>query len=457
MKKAFTLLALSLAGVQIADAQTSAASRCGVDIVRESYFARYPDARSRYEASRTAILEDATNNAQAKTTANGPIPVVFHIVLTTQQLAGIGGTAGVAERVDSSIAVLNRDFNRRNADSSRIPAVFKSLYGNADIQFGLARRNEQGLATPGYEILTTSTSGFEVDFDASTPGSGQACAGAKYSSGQGGEGLNAWDPSKYFNIWICNTESSFGEVLGIAIGPGFGSQFNIPAVEYGVVLDYLAFGKKRLPSQAFISGIDSSRTLTHETGHFFELNHIWGDDGNACPGQSGYSDDGIGDTPIQDKENTGCPSGVLPNCTGSAGGEMYMNYMDYCDDRCLVMFTTQQCNLMRAQVQGSGPSVTLTQNPILVTPLAVNDVKAMTGLALSPNPARNYATLTHNASQKLKSAILMDATGRAIRTFAPASTTGVISLDLHGIAAGIYTLRAEFEAGAAAQKIVVQP
>lgn len=455
MKKTLTLLALAIAGIQTVTAQSANSNRCGLDIVRESYFAAHPEARATYATSRAATLSSATD-VQAKTTANGPIPVIFHIVLTAGQLSTIGGIAGVAERVDSSIAVLNRDFNRRNPDSTQIPAVFKSRYANVDIQFGLARRDELGQASPGYEIYTipssTGITAFSVNPVSSAAGSGFACSDAKYNTAQGGNGLSAWDVSKYLNIWVCNMNNPNG-VLGIALSPGTTSSFGIPAVERGLVLNYGAFGKRRLPTQYFITGIDGSRTLTHEAGHFFELDHIWGgSDPENCS-----DDDGIGDTPQQLDENFGCPNAVIANCTNSAGGEMWMNYMDYCDDICLVMFSTQQGNLMRAQVQGSGPSVTLTQNPILVTPLAINNVQAQVNLTLSPNPARGYATLSYNTSQKLKSAILMDATGRAVRTFAIASTAGTLSLDLQGIAAGLYTLRADFEAGGATQKLVVQP
>lgn len=454
MKKALTLLALSLAGVQIANAQKPASPRCGLDIVRETYFAKHPDARAAYETARASTLASATN-VQAKTTANGPIPVVFHIVLTAGQLNTIGGTTGVAERVDSSLAVLNRDYNRRNSDSTLIPSVFKPLYANVDIQFGLARRDELGQATPGYEIYTIPASAGVSSFDplSGNAGSTYFCSDAKYPPAQNGNGLSAWDPTKYLNVWVCNIDQG---VLGIAAPPSLttGGFQSLPLVERGVVLTYGAFGKRRTGTQYFLQGTsyDKGRTLTHELGHFFELSHIWGDDNGTCSG-----DDGIGDTPLQDEENFGCPSGVLANCTGSAGGEMWMNYMDYCNDACLFMFTTQQGNLMRAQVQGSGPSVSLTQNPILVTPLAINDVQTQIGLALSPNPARSSATLTYNASQKLKSAILMDATGRVVRTFVPARTASALSLDLQGIAAGLYTFRADFDGGSATQKLVIQP
>ena len=85
----------------------------------------------------------------------------------------------------------------------------------------------------------------------------------------------------------------------------------------------------------------SGLTIVHELGHYFNLEHIWGDDNGACPGDAGYSDDGVNDTPIQKDENYGCPTFPSVSCSVSApNGDMFMNYMDYCDDVCLTMFTT---------------------------------------------------------------------------------------------------------------------
>ena len=458
MKKALTLLALALLGVEATTAQSVNTPRCGHDIIRESYFANHPDARASYEAAREASFAAMADEPQAKTTANGPIPVVFHVVLTASQLNTIGGTAGVMERADSSIAVLNRDYNRRNGDSTLIPAVFKPLYSNMDIQFGLARRNEQGQATTGVEIYTIPSSAgitaFSANPDANAHGSGFACSDAKYSTTQGGNGLSAWDQSKYLNIWICNINNPNG-VLGIAISPNTSTLFGVPAAERGVVLNYGAFGKRRLATQYFISGIDQGRTLTHEIGHFFELEHIWG---TSAAGTCA-DDDGINDTPPQFDENYNCPTGVIPNCTNSPGGEMYMNYMDYLDDACLVMFTNGQGVRMRQQLQFGGPSYGLTQNPTLTVPLDIDDVAAAIKLNLAPNPARGFATLSFDPKAGIGRAVLVDALGRSLRIFNSTSrSAGTISLDLSGVPAGLYTVRVETADGVAiSQKLLVQP
>ncbi len=93
---------------------------------------------------------------------------------------------------------------------------------------------------------------------------------------------------------------------------------------------------------------NKGRTASHEIGHFFNLFHIWGDDGGACSGSDFDGTLSWDDTPNQAIETTGNPdpSGigteVTDVCTLLTPGIMYQNYMDYCDDVALVMFTKGQ-------------------------------------------------------------------------------------------------------------------
>jgi hypothetical protein len=106
----------------------------------------------------------------------------------------------------------------------------------------------------------------------------------------------------------------------------------------GVVLDYLAFGKKTSVTQYFQSGSERGRTMVHELGHYFTLKHIWGD----TPVGSGTcsDDDGVGDTPQQkDANQSVCPTFPKANCANSTGGEMFMDFMDYVPDICMRMFS----------------------------------------------------------------------------------------------------------------------
>ena len=93
------------------------------------------------------------------------------------------------------------------------------------------------------------------------------------------------------------------------------------------------------------------RTLTHEMGHYFGLQHTFVGDCN--------SDDGYADTPIQSDENFGTP--VVINCDPNDSGntavnscgalDMWCSYMDYSNDTHLFMFTTEQSDQMYASAQ----------------------------------------------------------------------------------------------------------
>ncbi len=96
--------------------------------------------------------------------------------------------------------------------------------------------------------------------------------------------------------------------------------------------------------------------MTHEVGHWLGLFHTWGS-GTGCNENNG---DGIFDTPNQFTSSSqfGCNSSGFPaigdQCTPSSqGGIMYMNYMDYSADACLILFSNGQQTAME-EVLNSG-------------------------------------------------------------------------------------------------------
>jgi hypothetical protein len=89
------------------------------------------------------------------------------------------------------------------------------------------------------------------------------------------------------------------------------------------------------------------------------LFHIWGDDENDADTCSGS--DQVDDTPNQATANFQCPPYPHNSCKNiKGGGDMFMNYMDYVDDSCMVMFTAGQVtriestlNVYRSSIQHS--------------------------------------------------------------------------------------------------------
>ncbi|TAH43269.1 MAG: T9SS type A sorting domain-containing protein [Bacteroidetes bacterium] len=293
---------------------------------------------------------------QAQSRANDvvyTIPVVVHVLYrtTAQNISDA--------QIMSQIDVLNEDFARLNADTALTPSFFRSIAGTSNFQFCLAATDPLGNPTNGIERRSTTSTSFNTNNNVK-----------HYSSG----GLDAWDVNRYFNIWVCNLGSG---LLGYAEPPS-----GTHSDEYGVVILYDSFGRVGNVSTPYHKG----RTTTHEIGHAFGMEHIWGDDSN-CSGS-----DGISDTPNQEVETYGCPS-TLPsfdNCSSSGNGIMYMNYMDYTDDLCMNMFTTGQTNRMKLLMEAYYPTL-LVSTACTIT--SSREAADKFSFSIYPNPSDGLVNL----------------------------------------------------------------
>lgn len=91
-------------------------------------------------------------------------------------------------------------------------------------------------------------------------------------------------------------------------------------------------------------------------GHFFNLRHISGDDGNLCTGTNFPGTSGLDDTPNQTNATLGNPdaSGIgqikTDDCSPSFPGIMYQIFLDYTDDIAMAMFTLGQHTRMESAI-----------------------------------------------------------------------------------------------------------
>ncbi|HYD21583.1 MAG TPA: M43 family zinc metalloprotease, partial [Flavipsychrobacter sp.] len=392
MKKLFVMALLAGSMILCGNGVHAQGRICGNELLVQETM-NDPAAKARLEAYFEQY--DAENKAMAEQTARSAskgtgteyhkavIPVVFHIVLTQAQIDQLGGTAGVVERVNSQLVAVNADFNGNNIDIANVPQSFKPLVGKANIEFVLAKRDPQGKAKWGivYQIKDPSFQGFSSD---------DTYQSIKRKSLGGSD---PWDNTKYLNIWVTLIKApgaGQGQVLGYAFNNVY-SQQKYGTPEYGgVVLHYLTLGKRTNIMQTFYSqGTDKGRTLTHELGHYFNLWHIWGKS-TASGQKSCVDDDGIQDTPEQEQSNTQCPPGFQANCTNKPhpGGEMYMNFMDYSGDDCIIMFTQGQVDRMRTETAPGGEVHSLTQHPELTLwPADVSAVEYNNKVEVGPNPS----------------------------------------------------------------------
>lgn len=159
---------------------------CGQSSVFQQMEANQPVTYAALRARHAAVADSfASLGAVARRQAavGAPIPVVFHIVIDSVRYITMGRDTGVKRRVASQLRVLNADYNRRNADSSRIPAAFKPLYTNVGFEFGLTNQTSQNTIAPGIEVKIVSGNPAYNDVNLA------------YNVKQAGAtGLAAWDP-----------------------------------------------------------------------------------------------------------------------------------------------------------------------------------------------------------------------------------------------------------------------
>jgi hypothetical protein len=335
------------------------------------------------------------------------IPVVVHL-LYTESVNEITDA-----KIQSQISILNRDFNLTELSSLNIPAVFMRVAGKANIRFELAKVDPNGRATTGITRKKSSRLLWGNDDKIKDPSYG---------------GVAPWDAGSYLNIWLGNLVPG---LLGYASAPGS------PANKDGVVIKTAVFGEAG-------GSYSKGRTTVHEVGHWLNLQHLWGD--GTC------GSDQVDDTPPQKTFNQGCPGFPKLNNScgnGDANGEMFMNFMDFTDDACMVMFTKGQVSRMRNLFYAGGSRASLLQSkglgapwntgePVVVTDpsgdAAKIDVKS------TPQPVASSVVLTaSNGSLHQVGYSLYSMEGRTVRRGVLAGETPLLNIE--DLRPGVYFIK----------------
>lgn len=234
------------------------------------------------------------------------IPVVFHVIHDN------GPEDIPSEVVENTIERLNMDFRKMNNDTSDIVNAFKSIAADIEVEFRLAQKAPNGDCHRGITRHQDERTEHEMP--------------SGWNSGDGLKNIVQWDPSSYMNVWV--VRSINGGVGGYALKPSGANSF--PGKD-GIVVEYGNIGS-------------DERTLTHETGHYLNLDHTWGTGGQAGDSGNCNDDDNIGDTP-----NTvgwmGCNGGDPAGAFSCGNQDNIQNYMDY--SFCHRMFTKGQKTAMR--------------------------------------------------------------------------------------------------------------
>ena len=260
------------------------------------------------------------------------IPVVFHVLHNN----GIENISD--EQIFDALTILNRDYRLLNADANNVQSAFAGMPADIEVEFLLATKAPNGACFKG--ITRTMNA---ISYDGSDGGNQVDAIVAGNDVFQGN-----WAGNKYLNIFICG---DIGGAAGYTTKP---SGWSANQMTNGIWVKHNYVGS------IGTSSTGTSRTLTHELGHWLNLDHTWGGNNNPGNTTSCSTDDNVQDTPncigvtsCALNSNT-CNSddaywaGITGNMTMKDNVE---NYMDY--SYCSKMFTLGQKTRMRTALQSN--------------------------------------------------------------------------------------------------------
>lgn len=327
MKK---IILISICSLSFLGFSQKSANWCGTDKKLQQRIDNSPGmAEEIHQSMSIAAASQSGHEKVIKT-----IPVVFHILHDN----GIGNIS--LAQIQSTLDVLNRDFNRLNLDTvnTRLTptAPFKTNAASMQIQFILAKIDPNGNCTNGIERKDVASNiTYEIDMNSEPH---------KFTSSGG---LNAWPRNKYFNVWIVNSIDVPNPDGSIILGYAqFPDTWGGPANTYGLTM------RQDYTGTVGTAAGEDGRTITHEVGHCFGLLHTFqgGCHSNNCNNNGDY----CCDTPPQSEAFYSCSS-TLNSCTQTPTNDAYgfdaldqiENYMSY--NACQNMFSYDQATIMESE------------------------------------------------------------------------------------------------------------
>lgn len=279
-----------------------------------------PAAMKIYQADQARFekeLQQMTSSKQTNFDID-TIPIVFHVLHN-------GGPEKISRaQILDALDILNRDYAKQNADTANVVTSFQSLIGKPSIHFALATKAPNGQCFSGITYTYDALS-----YDGAN-GNAQVSAIINGNDVYNGQ----WPGDEYLNIFVCG---DIGGAAGYTMTPSNwigGSMYNGIWVLHNYV------------GSIGTSSVFTSRTLTHECGHWLNLEHTWGGNNNPGNASSCGTDDGVNDTP----NTIGVTSCNLNESTCGPQANVE-NYMDY--SYCSKMFTDGQVIRMRTALASS--------------------------------------------------------------------------------------------------------
>ena len=268
--------------------------------------------------------EEIKNNKQKGTIYK--IPVVFHILHN-------GGVENISSaQVQDALDILNRDYRLLNIDASAVQSVFQGMPSDIEIEFVLATKSPNGQCFSG---ITRTQSALSYD---GSDGYDQVTAIINGNNVYNSQ----WPGDEYLNIFVC------GEIGGAAGYTSNPSNWGGTQMTNGIWVLHSYVGSTGT-SVSF-----SSRTLTHEVGHWLNLDHCWGGNNNPGNSSSCSDDDNVDDTPrcigvtACITTSNSCSNDQVDGYWTSDVIDNVENYMEY--SYCSKMFTDGQRTRMRSAI-----------------------------------------------------------------------------------------------------------
>ncbi|NNE42606.1 MAG: T9SS type A sorting domain-containing protein [Gemmatimonadetes bacterium] len=348
--------------------------------------------------------------------SNGMITmqVVFHVIQST------GGSGNIPDsQIMNQLDIINEDF-------LAIAGTPGANGTNGMIQFVMATEDPLGNPTNGITRTTNNT---------------------WFNDGGSYWNSLAWDPNTYINIY-CNSAS--GNLGYVPYLPQTGTP---GAASDRVVVLWNTVGRNAPYGPPY----DQGRTVTHELGHYFGLDHTFaGGCAAASPPNCYTTGDWICDTNSESTPTFGCP-----NKSSCSSPDPIDNYMDYSDDLCMEMFTPEQMNRMRCTIENWRPGL------ILNTAVSANLVTEDSSFNLlhqnQPNPFGARTEISFELPKPSQATLrVVDIAGRNVRTLTSAQLgAGRHAFTWDGtdrnnapVAAGVYFYRLSTPTGDETRRMV---
>ena len=420
------LLIVFFVGLQFSNAQQRT---CGMEAHMEEVMAdpiqkaQYLERQAKFQIEYQKILDEQANPnrvASPQVTMKIPVAVHFPEVPNTSSETLKNCLRNLAQ---SQINVINADYNAVNSDISNWSTV-SFFYpgvnlGNLDVQFEIATQNHP--AGTGLSNGTVAVT-FGTDFL------------------NGADSDFTW--SGYMNFVV---RDEGNQILGYSPLAG------TPAAGQTVVMNTFCFGSVGngcsgyFPSAPFNLG----RTVTHELGHFFNLNHTFKSANPNSTNCGGADSDGIADTPKQAACTYGCATPGSISACNFPEKVLSMNYMDYSDDACMYMFTAGQKNVMQAYLNTIANQ--FNQNVL------ANDDLIKNNFSIIPNPNKGSFELQLIDNVANYSIQIFDTSGRVVfenEYIQNTSLSQTITLD--AASSGIYFVSIKSKDAIITKKIIVE-